>query len=514
MKHCPRCKRVAPDDVLDFCRADGARLVDPAVNTDHVSSGSHHQSQGDGAPTQKLRQGPAIAVLPFANMSPDAENDYFCDGLAEELLSALSKVEGLKVAARTSSFSFKGKEAAVATIGEVLKVNTLLGGSVRKSGNRLRVTVQLINTEDGYHLWSERYDRRLDDVFEVQDEITSAVVGALKLKLLGRGGTRRYAGSIGAYDLYLKGRHLWGKRPQPGLVAALEYFRRAIEVDPAFAPAHAGLADAYAVLGSWETGLLPPKEAAAKARSAALKALEIDPELAEAHASLAYVDLHYDWDWAAAEQGFKRALELSPNYVHAHHWYAHHCMAMGRVEEAFTAGLRALELDPLDPIVNVHMAWHHWLAREPDRALERCAATMGVEPGSPWAHFFAGLAYELKAMYEEAIRELRAAEGLSSITSTATAGLGHACGLAGCPDQAEGVLSRLRRRADGGYVPAYDLAVVNVGLGRVEDAFACLERACEERSSWMSYLNVEPRLDPLRADPRFAELVRSVGLPR
>ena len=463
--------------------------------------------------TTQLQQHPSIAVLPFANIGDDLENEYFCTGLAEDLLGALAKVEGLKVAARTSSFSFKGRVTDVSTIGKVLKVNTVLDGSVRKYGNRLRITIQLISTADGHQLWSERYDRRLEDVFELLDEITRSVVGELKLKLFAQATPKRHTPDVRAYELYLKGRHLWGKRPQPGLVAALEYFRRAIETDPAFAPAHAGLADAYAVLGSWEAGMLPPKEAAPKARSAALKALEIDDGLAEAHTSLAYVSLHYDWDWPAAERGFKRALELSPSYVHAHHWYGHYCMAMGRAEEALSAGLRALELDPLDHIINVHMAWHYWLAREPERALEQCAATMEVEPGSPWAHYFAGLTYEQKGMHDEAVREFRAAGGLSSITSTATAGMGHACGLAGRLDQADKVLSKLKRRLADGYVPSYDLAVVYIGLGQGDEALTWLERAYEERSSWMSYLNVEPRLDPLRAEDRFTALVRNVGLP-
>jgi tetratricopeptide (TPR) repeat protein len=285
-------------------------------------------------------------------------------------------------------------------------------------------------------------------------------------------------------------------------------------LDPAYALAYAGLADAYAVLGSWEAGVIPPKEAALKARAAASRALDIDGSLAEAHPSLACINLHYDWDWAAAEKGFRRALELSPGYVHAHHWYAHYCMAVGRAEEAMAAGMRALDLDPLDLVVNVHMAWHYWLAREPDRALDQCSKVLEMEGNTLWARFFAGLAYEQKGMYDEAVGEFLAAADLSADTTFAAAGLGHACGLSGVTCKAADILSGLRGRPDEGYVPSYDRAMVHLGLGQAEQAFACLERAREERASWMAYLKVEPRLDPLRADPRFTELMRRVGLPQ
>jgi len=266
---------------------------------------------------------PSIAVLPFRDMSPQKDQDYFCEGMAEELINALTKIEGLHVAARTSAFQFKGKDLNVRRIGEELGVKTVLEGSVRKAGNRLRITAQLINISDGYHIWSDKYDRDIEDIFAIQDEISLAIVDNLKLKLLKKEKAqlmKRYTEDQEAYSLYLKGRYFWNRRYEGGLLKGIEYFQKAIEKDPSFAPAYAGIADCYCLMGMYNWN--PPKEAYPKAKAATLRALEIDDTLPEAHASLGWIKMFYDWDWAAAERAFQRAIELNPNYATAHNWYA------------------------------------------------------------------------------------------------------------------------------------------------------------------------------------------------
>lgn len=458
----------------------------------------------------------SIAVLPFVNMSADPENDYFCDGLAEELINALTKVKAIKVAARTSAFSFKGKGPDIREIGRKLNVSTVLEGSVRKASSRLRITAQLINVADGYHLWSERYDRQMEDVFATQDEITLAIVDALKVTLLGDERAallNRYKNNLEAYNLYLKGRYFWNKRPATQeLTRGIEYFQQAIEEDPGYALAYAGLADSYAMLGSWENGSLSPREAMPKAKAAAERALEIDEALAEAHASLAYARLHYDWDWPAAEMECKRGIELNPNYASIHHWYSHYLMAAGCSEASLEESERALELDPLDLVINAHLAWHYYFAGQYDQAIERCHKTRELYPASFWPRFFSGLAYEQKGMYGEAIAEFREAIVVSGSVTFAVAGLGHTYAIAGKQAEAKTLLSELKESSKQKYVQSYDVALICAGLGENDQAFDWLEKACVDRSGWMPYLKLDPRLHRLHPDPRFQDLLRRVGL--
>jgi eukaryotic-like serine/threonine-protein kinase len=461
---------------------------------------------------------PSIVVLPFLNISADPENEYFCDGLAEELISTLTKIERLRVVARTSAFAFKGKDDDIREIGSKLNVNTVLQGSVRKAVNRLRITAQLINVSDGYHLWSERYDREIEDVFALQDELSFAIVSALKVKLLGeekQALLNRYRDNLDAYNLYLKGRYFWGKRPSSGdIEKGIEYFQRAIETDPGYALAYAGLADSYAILGSWENGTYPPHEAMPKAKAAAQKALELDDQLAEAHASLAFVNLHYDWDWRRAEAGCKRAIESNPNYVVAHHWYSHQLMATGRIEESLAESEKCLELDPLDQIINTHLAWHYHSSRQYDQAIEQCDRTFEIAPGSFWLSYFLALAQEQKGLYDDAISNFQGAATLSGNVTFAAAALGHAYGVAGRKSEARSVLNELIRQSEQRFVPSYDIAIVHTGLGEKDQAFEWLQKAYEERTGWMAYLKVEPRLDSLRDDQRFTDLLVRVGFAR
>lgn len=451
----------------------------------------------------------SIAVLPFTNLGGEADNEYFSDGLAEEILNALGQVEALKVAARSSAFSFRGKATDIATIAGKLQVANVLEGSVRRAGQRIRVTIQLVDARTGFQVWSARYDRQMEDIFELQDEIARAITERLKVSL--DAGAKRSTSNLEAYELYLKGRYYWAQRPQ-GIGKAIEYFERAADKDPNYARARAGLADCYVTLGSWENGTMPPVEAMAKAKEAAGKALELDERLAEAHTTLAYRTTHHDWDWACAEAQFQHAFELNPNYAVCHHWYSHYLTAVGRTEESLKASKRCLELDPLDLVINVHMAWHYHFARQYEQAVEQCCKTSELHPNSFWPAYFFGLAYEQQGHVDLAIEEFRTSVRMSGNVTFATAALGHLYGIAGKANEACVVYEELKARSERAYVPAYDIALVCTGMGWNDQALEYLARAHQERSGWITYLNVDPRLDPLRHDPRFVDLLRRVRL--
>ena len=456
----------------------------------------------------------SIAVLPFLNPSGDPENDYLCEGLAEELISTLTRIKACLVVARASAFSFRGQDIDVREIGRRLNVDTVLEGSVQRAGNRLRVTAQLIDAGNGFQFWSERFDRQITDVFEIQDEITLAIVKQLKVELVAKERSAllsQKSENLESYNLYLKGRYYWAQRPQ-GIGKAVEYFEQAIDKEPNYARARAGLADCYVTLGSWENGTMPPIEAMAKAKEAASKALELDESLAEAHTTLAYRTTHHDWDWACAEAQFRHAFKLNPNYAVCHHWYSHYLTAVGRTEESLNASKRCLELDPLDLVTNIHMAWHHQFAHQYEQAIEQCWKTCELHPNSFWPAYFFGLAYEQQRHVDRAIEEYRTSVRMSGDVTFATAALGHLYGTAGKTDEARAVYQELKARAERAYVPAYDIALVCIGLGWNDQALEYLARAYQERSGWMTYLKVDPRLDPLRGDVRFDELLRRVRL--
>src|SRR3984957_13818759 len=451
----------------------------------------------------------SIAVLPFTNLGGEPENDYFSDGLAEEILNALGQVEALRVSARSSAFSFRGKTTDIAVIAGKLRVANVLEGSVRRAGQRIRVTIQLVDARTGFQIWSERYDRQMEDIFELQDDIARAITERLKVSL--SAGATRSTSNLQAYEFYLKGRYYWAQRPQ-GIAKAIEYFEGAIDKDPNFARARAGLADCYATLGSWENGTMPPIEAMAKAKKAADKALELDERLAEAHTTLAYRTTHHDWDWACAEAQFQHAFELNPNYAVCHHWYSHYLTAVGRTEESLKASKRCLELDPLDLVINVHMAWHYQFARQYGQAIEQCWKTSELHPNSFWPAYFFGLAYEQQGHVDRAVEEFQIAVKLSGDVTFASAALGHLYGAIGKSVEARAVFDELTARVNRVYVPSYDLALICAGLGWKDQALGYLSQAYQERSGWMTYLNVDPRLDPLRNDPRFIDLLHRVRL--
>ena len=456
---------------------------------------------------------PSIAVLPFINMSADKEQEYFCDGMAEELINALTKIKDLRVVARTSAFSFKGKEIDIREIGNKLNVETVLEGSVRKAGNRLRITAQLVNVADGYHLWSERFDRQMEDIFAIQDEISLAIVDKMKLKLLKEEKAklvRRHTENLDAYNFYLKGRYFWNKRTEDGLKKSLENLQRAIEIDSEFALAHAGLSDTYATLGWY--GFLPRKDAFTRAKAEAIKALEIDDTVGEAHTSLANIKTWCDWDWVDAEREYKRALALNSSDAEAHHMYAHFLEEMGRFEEAIREMKQALELEPLSLNINSCIGKNLYFARKYDESIEQLQKTLEMDPNYFDPYAWLGMAYAKKGMHEQAIKKLQKGTTFIGISPIMIAALGYAYASAGKRSEAQKRLDQLKDLSRKEHVDPYFLAWIYAGLDERERAFEWLNKAYEERSMYMTLLKVDPLFDNLRSDAKFTELLKKMGL--
>jgi TolB-like protein/Flp pilus assembly protein TadD/predicted Ser/Thr protein kinase len=456
----------------------------------------------------------SIVVLSFADVSRGRELEYLCDGIAEEIIGALTKVDGIRVVARTSAFSFKGKNEDIRTIARKLNVDAVLEGSVRMADNRLRINAQLINAADGYHLWSERYDRQMEDVFAIQDEITLAIVNKLKVTLLGgerEALVKRSTEDVEAYNLYLKGRYFWNKRTETGYLKSLEYFRQAIDKDPTYAVAHAGIADSYDLLGWY--GYLAPEEAFPRARTAAQRALGLNPTLAEAHASLGWISANYDWDWAAAEREYKRALELNPSYATAHQWYSEFLTYMGRHDESIAEGHKAQELDPLSIIINNDVGQVYYFARRYDEAIAQLRRTLEMDPDFAVAHYLLGLALAQKSLHDEAVEEGRIAATLAGEDDALILSqLGVIYAVSGREAKARQVLAELEELSREKYASPFPVALVHAGLGEKDSAFEWLEKACEKRDHWVETLKVHPVLDGLRGDERYSKLLRATGL--
>jgi serine/threonine-protein kinase len=453
----------------------------------------------------------SIAVLPFTNLSADPENEYFCDGLAEELLNALAKIDQLKVAARTSTFSFKGKTAPVSEIAKALNVNTIMEGSVRKSGNRVRITAQIINAADGYHLWSERYDREMKDIFDVQDEITLAVVEALKVKLFGQEQAavlKRHTRNPEAHEFYLRGLSYFIRWTPEFFQKAIKSFDQAVAIDPRYASAYAGLAECYTEMSFFAA----PREWMPKAREAARQALELDDTLGNAHNSLAVIKMYYDWDYAGAEHEFKRAIALDPRSAHIHNWYGWYLGLMGRFDESLKEMKRAQELDPLSDLIDFGVgAIFHW-SQKPEHAIEHFQRVLELNPNFRLVYWFLADAYVEQGDFASAIATIENAPIALNDPVTLSAAA-HAYGKAGERRKALEILSELERQSSQEYESVFHIAQIYLGLGDHEQALAWLEKACDERSVWLIWLGVDPKFDPLRSEPRFKDLLRRVGLP-
>lgn len=449
----------------------------------------------------------SIAVMPFSDMSAARDQEFFCEGMSEEIINALGRVPGLRVASYTSSLRFKGKAADPQTIGRELNVAWLLEGSVRKAAAAVRIAVQLVRADDGFSVWSGRFDRTLDDIFSIQDDIAATIADTLTQRV-GKAAplVTSKTSNNEAYSLYLEGRYLWNKRPGDVVWQAIDRFERAISIDPAFAPVHAALAGVYGTLGAWEYGVLPPAEALAKAKAAAQRALELDPQLAAGHTAVGYTTLHFDWNADGACREFDQAIALNPAWVDAHHWHSHALCAAGRFRESLNACRHIVELDPVNPLMHAHVAWHHYMAREYADALTQAERVMRMERAFHWGYFFAGWALERLGRGDEAVNTLKEAVRCSSNNPVMLSGLGHA--LAAVQDRraASQVIQDLERlRGDKGLF-AYEIGVIHAALAHIDTAFEWLSRAVQERSGWIVYLPRDPRLDSLHADPRFDRL--------
>ncbi len=468
--------------------------------------------ESDASPSRSgTRRAPvAVAVLPFANLPADPENEYFSDGLTEDLISALSQIEGLRVVARTSAFQFKGKARDIREVGRLLNAGFTVEGSVRRAGHKVRITAQLVNAADGFQLWSERYDRELRDVFAIQDEICAAIVQALRVRLLGgeeRPLVRKYTDNLEAYQHLLKGRYYWNKWTEEGFRRGMEHYSKAISADPAYAPAYAGLSDCFCLLGFW--GLAPAHDVMPQAKALALKAVELDGNLADAHASLGSVLTLYDWDWTAGERAFRRALELNPGHAQARLIYGiAHLTPLGRWDEGIAQVRRAAELDPLSLVTNTYLGSALWIAGRSEEAIRQYRRTLDLDRtfGEAWRCL--GWAC-LPGRVDEAIEAFERARELSS-TPFVLADLGYALALAGRTREAQGLLQELQDLSRTAAVSPYALAQLHAALGDRDACFACLEQAYAQRSSWLMWVKCGPWLRALAPDPRLDDLVRRV----
>jgi TolB-like protein/Tfp pilus assembly protein PilF len=470
-------------------------------------------TQGAGGTKASLPDRHRLAVLPLSNISTDPADSYFSDGMTEELISTLSRVTGLSVIARTSVMKYKGGTRTIAEIGRELDVSSLVEGSVRKAGNKVRITVKLVDAMKEEPLWSQDYDRDLSDVFAIQTDVAQQVASSLRIQILRKGeqGTRRRApADTGAYTLYLKGRYFWNMRTEDSLREAVSLFSRALRRDPKYALALTGLADSYASLALLE--FVPPREAFPKAQAAVLKALKADPTLAEAHTSLGLVRFQYGRDWRGSESEFKKAIALNPGYAPAHHFYADYLKAMGRFDEALVEIMRAQDLDPLSLAINTGVGHVLYLSRQYDKAIEQYRRTVELDPNYVQTHLWFGRPYLQKGMYRDAISEIRKAVDISNGSTISLAVLGHAYAASGDSAEALKIVRTLKVRAKRTYVPSYWIALIYVGLQDRDKAFEWLDRAFRERSSWLAWVMVEPRFDVLRSDRRFDALLKKMKL--
>jgi serine/threonine protein kinase/tetratricopeptide (TPR) repeat protein len=456
----------------------------------------------------------SLAVLPFINENADPEMEYFSDGITESILDALTTLPKVRIMARNTVFQHKSKTVDPQSIGRRLNVEAVLIGRILLRDESLVVRAELVDVEDGARVWGGRYDRMVSDVFAVQEEISKEISEALRLKLTNdqkKRLTHRYTKQVAAYHLYLKGRYYWNKRTESGLTKAIEYFQKAVECDPAYAWAYAGLADCFPPLGAYR--ILAPGVAFARAKSAATKALELDAQLAEAHTALALSTMFYDWNWPKAEEEFTKAIQLNPNYPIGHQWYATYLMAMERPVESLASIQRAQELDPLSLAINTHVGWGFYFSRRYTEGGEQLRKTLELDTDFTLAHFVLGQIYTQTGLHSEAISELQRAAALSSRLPAVLAAMAYCHGLAGDKSRAEGLLSELGQVSAKRYVSPFDLALGHIGLGQKDQAFEWLQKGVEDRSSWLIWLKVEPVFDALRSDLRFPELVSRVGLP-
>ena len=454
----------------------------------------------------------SLAVLPFVNASGDPDAEYLSDGITESLINSLSQLPHLKVMSRNSVYRYKGRESDAQAMGRDLKVQAVLTGRVVQRGDGLFISAELVDVRDNSHLWGDQYNRRLSEILAMQEEIAREISEKLRLRLTGEENsrlTRRYTDNTEAYQLYLKGRFFWNQRGQ-GLVKSVPFFEQALEKDPRYALAQAGLADAYSLLGWY--GYAPAREAFPKARAAAEKALALDDSLAEAHSSLGFIRLFYDWDAASSQSEFRRALELGPGYAPASYWYASWLSAVGREEEAVAEDRRAVEADPLSVFPNMHLGWMLYFSGRNDEAIEQLRKSLELNPSLMISHWLLGQTYAAQSRHDEAIAELTRAVEISENDTWMKGMLGYAYGLAGRTDDARAVLAELKERSGHEYVRAIPFALVHLGLGDKDQALEWLEKAYVDHDVMMVFIEHDQTFRSLWDDARFIDLVRRVGI--
>jgi TolB-like protein/DNA-binding winged helix-turn-helix (wHTH) protein/Tfp pilus assembly protein PilF len=456
----------------------------------------------------------SLAVLPLDNLSGDASQNYFADGMTDELITDLAQISALRVISRTSVMVYKGARKPLPQIARELNVDAVVEGTVLRSGNQVRITAQLIEASTDKHLWSQSYEGELRDTLALQQRVAGAIADQIRINLTPQEqAVLKSAKAINpeAYESYLKGRYFWNKRTADGLKVALAYFNQAIEEDPKYAQAYSGLADTYALLGDWQYAVMTPKEAFPKAKAAAIKALELDSALGEAHNSLAFVLDGFDWDLDSGGKEFRRAIELNPGYATAHHWYAWHLSLLGRYDEAIAEMKKAENLDPLSLIINADLAELLVLAHSYDESIRQSRKTIEMDPNFALAHNQLAQAYLQEHRYEEAVAELQKAVQLSGDSPTCIANLARAYVASGKRSEALQLLGDLKKRSNPGYSNATEIAMIYASLGDTDQAMNWLERGYDERFN--PGVLLRPGFDPLRTDSRFQNLVHRIGLP-
>jgi serine/threonine protein kinase/tetratricopeptide (TPR) repeat protein len=457
----------------------------------------------------------SVAVLPLANRSGDAAEDYFADGLTDQLIAELARIDSIRVTSRTSAMTYKGSRKPLPQIARELGVDAVLEGSVTRRGSRMVLTADLVDASTDTQLWSDTYERDVHDVLRLQGEIAEQVARRISVELSPEDRAQLQGGrqvDPAAFDAYVRGRYYWNKRGPADLQRAVEEFRRAIDVDPTYGAAYAGLADAYAQIGY--QNLVPPKDAFPKAKAAATQAITLAPDLAEPHASLGFVHMYFDWDFAASENEFKRAITLDPNSVTAHHGYSVLLAAILRPDEARQEIERARLLDPLSPLVATDAGFETYYDRRYDAAEAALKEAIAANPKGPVAHFWLARTYQARGRNEAALAAYQAAgDGVATSWPTAMSGLGHLYAQMGRKADALKILERFDAMSTKSFVSAYGRALVYLGLGDRQQTFAWLQRAYDERSNWMVWLLKDPRWDPMRGDPRFKEMIERIGFP-
>jgi len=458
----------------------------------------------------------SLVVLPLENLTGDKEQDYFADGMTDDLTANLAKIRSLRVISRSTAMAYKGTHKPLSEIARELRVDAVVEGTVLRAGNRVRITAELVQVSTDHHLWAETYESQIGDVLALQNRVSSAIVDEIRINLTPEDKERLAKNpsvSPEAYEDYLKGRYYWNKRSGDGFTKAIGYFEDATRKDPQYALAYAGLADCYGIIGATIYGTVPAEEAAPKAKAAAIRALEIDPSLAEAETSLATAKFNYDWDWAGASEGFKQAIQMDPKYATAYQRYSLYSIAMGRFDDSFEQIKRARDLDPLSISINSSFGWRLYLARQYDRSIAQLRDTLEMDPNYEWAHLILGQAYEQKGEFNLALAELKKAVELSRNSPLMVSALAHAYAVQGNTAEAQKLLAQLMTQSRTQYVSPYYIAVVYLGLGKNAIAMNWLDKAFADRSNGLVFARVEPELDPLRSDPRFIAIENNLNFP-